>query len=673
MIAKRLLPLLALQGALTGCSVELPDAPAPKQEQWARQGWTAAERHWFHHAAQGTSTFGLPYEWFAALEQPEFSLYEVGLFADQRYLSRFGFIPSPSSVYDSARPDQGHGKAAGTGPYAGKAWNPQNLPVGFAVGEAQQDTVSGRLWPIPGTGYYTHALGLTCAACHTGQLDYGEHRILIDGGAALISLDKFREALGLSLAYTKFVPGRFDRFARRVLGAAYNEVNRDALKKQYDEFLEAAQAIKKLEDSVSEWGVAEGYGRLDALNRIGNEVFAMQAAIPSNIHPTTGPVSYPFIWSAPWFDWVQYNTSIQQPMVRNVGEAMGVKAPVNLRHPRNKLYSSRIPVTTIHEMEQLLAGDTHPLQARRFGGLQSPRWETLPLPQLDAALVEQGRRLYAGDPEAGRKGLCVGCHLPPIDSPEIFHDRYWKAAGAGYPTRYLALKTKAVIDIGTDCKTAYDMVYRTVVTPDFLGNSGIVVPPFSSGQTPSDCPNPHSKRRGGPKETVTNFGVALGEVVERTKEHWYDTRKLSAEERKRLDGYRPNGIRAVVDGLPHYKARPLNGVWSTAPYLHNGSIPNLYLLLSTQEERDREAARFYLGSREFDPKYLGYRYRTSPGPVLPGAPVLADASGLFELDTHLPGNRNTGHLFTDEEVTGRVGPRLSEAERMALIEYLKSL
>jgi len=53
--------------------------------------------------------------------------------------------------------------------------------------------------------------------------------------------------------------------------------------------------------------------------------------------------------------------------------------------------------------------------------------------------------------------------------------------------------------------------------------------------------------------------------------------------------------------------------------------------------------------------------------------VLDDTTGLFELDTTIPGNRNTGHLFTDEEVPGRIGPRLGAQERFAIIEFVKSL
>ena len=101
----------------------------------------------------------------------------------------------------------------------------------------------------------------------------------------------------------------------------------------------------------------------------------------------------------------------------------------------------------------------------------------------------------------------------------------------------------------------------------------------------------------------------------------------------------------------------------------------MYLLLSPQAERDKEASVFYLGNRQFDAKYLGFAYREkTKSAVLQDAVVLTDTTGLFELDTNSHGDRNTGHLFTDDEkAPGRLGRELSAQERMDLIEFLKSL
>ena len=94
------------------------------------------------------------------------------------------------------------------------------------------------------------------------------------------------------------------------------------------------------------------------------------------------------------------------------------------------------------------------------------------------------------------------------------------------------------------------------------------------------------------------------------------------------------------------KAGPLLGLWTTGPFLHNGSVPTVYDLLSPPAERP---AVFWVGGREVDPERLGFRSEAAPG--------------RFRFDTALPGNGNGGHAF----------PRtpLVPAQRRAVIEYLK--
>jgi hypothetical protein len=114
-----------------------------------------------------------------------------------------------------------------------------------------------------------------------------------------------------------------------------------------------------------------------------------------------------------------------------------------------------------------------------------------------------------------------------------------------------------------------------------------------------------------------------------------------------------------------YNARPLAGAWTTAPYLHNGSVRTLYQLLSPQHERD---ARYFIGRSEFDPVQLGL------------ARAEENEGGMW-LDTKLPGNSNTGHEFRDGYTAwqegnppqyGVIGPAYSDQERYEIIEYLKT-
>jgi len=581
---KRSLALGLVASALLGCTVSLPDYPAPSRRVWLDQGWTPQERETFHHIDQGTLTFGIPYEWFVALEQPSSWPGETSRFADKTWLDRFGYIPGESS-----------------------------LPVGFAHSSEFRDA-SGQTWTNPGGGEKLTGIGLTCAACHTGRITYRGTELLIDGGSALTNVVALNEALALALHKTQDIPTRFDRFAARVLGPNAGEPARIALRAQMASALIHEDKVAALETATAPGSPTEGFGRLDALNRIGNQVFGIDMDEPSNYAPRSAPVHYPHIWTAPWFTWVQYNGSIMQPMIRNAGEAMGVGAYVNLSKDGPDLYDSTIHIPDLYWAEQVLAGQP-PHAAKSFTGLRAPAWPDA-LPPIDRTRAEKGSALY--------QQLCQHCHLPAPNTTAFWTGAWWKPINNSRDT-YLDLHQIPITEVGTDPEQAAGMIRRTVKLRSFtdLGS--------------------------------TSFPLALGAAVEKVTSHWYDsqTPPVIGPRRAAMNGGRPN----LLQAKPEYKARPLNGIWAVPPYLHNGSVPNLYALLSPLVERP---VLVFLADREYDPILVGYR----------GAPI----NGGFALDTTLPGNRNIGHLFTDDTgASGRIGRALSPDERMDLIEYLKTL
>ncbi|NJK40242.1 MAG: c-type cytochrome [Acaryochloridaceae cyanobacterium SU_2_1] len=99
-----------------------------------------------------------------------------------------------------------------------------------------------------------------------------------------------------------------------------------------------------------------------------------------------------------------------------------------------------------------------------------------------------------------------------------------------------------------------------------------------------------------------------------------------------------------------YLAVALDGLWLRAPYLHNGSVPNLQDLLNSPDQRPQV---FYRGYDVYDPHLMGF--------VSTGSP--AQQSG-FRYETQLPGNSSQGHLY---------GTTLAAEDKKALIEYLKTL
>ena len=92
-----------------------------------------------------------------------------------------------------------------------------------------------------------------------------------------------------------------------------------------------------------------------------------------------------------------------------------------------------------------------------------------------------------------------------------------------------------------------------------------------------------------------------------------------------------------------YVAPPLDGIWATAPYLHNGSVPTLDALLNSKN-RPAKWKRI----PEYDHEKMGWKWETGKGAY----------------DTTLPGYGNGGHNF---------GDGLTEMERKAVVEYLKTL
>lgn len=115
--------------------------------------------------------------------------------------------------------------------------------------------------------------------------------------------------------------------------------------------------------------------------------------------------------------------------------------------------------------------------------------------------------------------------------------------------------------------------------------------------------------------------------------------------------YAKGSYPARLQPFDGYIAPPLDGIWITAPYLHNGSVPTLAALLNSKErpkywERDFKNAAY-------DYEKIGWKYE-----------VRNEANNKTTYNTDKPGYRNTGHTF---------GDRLSKDQRNAVIEYLKTL
>lgn len=524
---ERLLPEDRITGHVEAGSVYFP-----------AQNWDTATREFIAFTSFGSRI--LPYRWFLALEHAD----GQRLLRDDDVLSELGFITAPASPL-----------------------NPDALPIGFS---RDLDNLDPREW-----------LGLTCAACHTGQIQVNGKDVRLEGGQALIDYTAFEQALLASLQLTATDTARFSRFISR-LGMA--DVDTQPLRDELQEliaFFEKRYAINAVE-------VPYGAGRLDAFGQIFNAIAVEALRQPENIRAPDAPTSFPVLWDASHMDVVQWNGSAPNiepgPLFQNATTALAVYGKVSV-NAHERFYPSSIRLDNLGR-----------IQAHLYQ-LASPLWPTFAAGDLDAERVGRGEALY--------QQHCLECHT--------LVDR-----------RKANRQIKAVLtpldDIGTDRRMAENFVSARVKTGPLAGKKQWVL--VGSAM---------------PEEAATLDVVMHVTVGALMKTPWQTVKAIWQE-------FAFNALPPSHDNRV-YKGRPLNGIWSSAPYLHNGSVPTLYDLLLPPQERPVE---FYLGNRDMDVFRVGLKVD----------------SGSFLFDTRLAGNSNSGHEY---------GIELAHGDRLALLEYLKSL
>lgn len=113
---------------------------------------------------------------------------------------------------------------------------------------------------------------------------------------------------------------------------------------------------------------------------------------------------------------------------------------------------------------------------------------------------------------------------------------------------------------------------------------------------------------------------------------------------------------------PGYQAPPLDGIWATSPYLHNGSVPTLMALLNSKTRPEIFTRSFENKLADFDQNKVGWKTITGSSEDLKKITDKANYRRWY--DTRNKGQSNQGHTF---------GDKLSEKDVIALLEYLKTL
>jgi hypothetical protein len=482
--------------------------------------------------------------------------------------------------------------------------NPDGLPIGFV-----KDV---------GTSGDEH-IGLTCAACHTGSLNIRGKPVIVEGGQSLADFWSFLSESVAALETAAIVPSKFERFSKRVLRSENPSAQDVAiLREQMRVKLDDLQTRLRQNAPVSPYG----FGRVDAFGDIFTRVLAQDLGIPENAAPPyapeiKAPVSYPFLWDTPQHDLVQWNGAAPNsrilklgPLARNIGEVFGVFGELKIVQGKNipffPFLNAPLQFISSAQISNLIQLEN------QVQGLRSPVWPRGCLPLADAATLTRGKNLYNTN--------CATCHRLLVN-PERKDEH-----------RVIEAVLKTLPEVSTDPTMAMNFARRTARTGLLRGTPDLI----KLGKFGSEA-------NGIDIILATINGVMLRGIVSRGN-MLVDVAGLRVNLLDEMARFR-EALRATQ--TPRYKARPLNGIWATAPYLHNGSVPTLWDLLKPAGQRPKV---FDIGSRSFDAEKVGLDTTKAPR--------------TFRFDTSAQGNWNNGHEF---------GTALRDSEKKDLLEFLKTL
>ncbi len=638
---------------------------------YLEQGWSESESLWFYNTTQGSNL--IPYDLYMALELPNADT----LFTANEVYDKYRYLPQKKTFF-----------------------NPDALAVGFT-----KDNYQGKDY-----------IGYTCAACHTGQVNYQGKAIRIDGGPAMADMVGYLRLLEKSMRKALTDEKKQARFVDAVLARRNNYDSKDEVLSDLEKWTKIIQNY----NSVNHSHVKYGYARLDAFGRIynrvlqhvinrkqarnlmliatnadgermltptqvdlvlegidetviGNQQFSIvldrlmsnEAGYPGLstrqmlrlreylFNEPDAPVSYPFLWDIVQSDYVQWNGLASNadvgPLGRNAGEVIGVFATLDWKtsepgfnlaakisgqdNKKEKIdFKSSIDLVNLERLEGHLKS------------LKSPEWPEEILGKIDQEKAAKGQLLYVE--------YCQSCHIT-VDRNN------WNRIVVGHMS--------ALDDVQTDPAMAENSV-------NYIGNSGNFKNTYQATGVGSFVMGDQA-----PVAMIltaaTKGVVATPDADKYWLRRWLDWLYTLAasffdndiKASVKQGTYMPDTTAKPFNSLLAYKARSLNGIWATAPYLHNGSVPSLYdLLLPAKREGDPEdgeyrPADFLVGSRELDPVKVGFKTEGYDG---------------FRYLTDRRGNFNTGHEYAagrTPQPNGELLSPLTAEERWQLVEFLKTL
>jgi len=262
---------------------------------------------------------------------------------------------------------------------------------------------------------------------------------------------------------------------------------------------------------------------------------------------------------------------------------------------------------------------------------------------------------YSAQPQFDMRAYTVATDVPPLWNVKKKNALYYDGIGRG---DFSKLVFQASV-LGTPDSSAarealpgfQDVVawLRTLEPPKWPAQTDLVKAARGKVLFEENCSKCHGTY--GDTPTYPNKVVAL-DVVKTDPLYVHYIHQSGIVEWYNSSWFAKSEPRSWFEPLPGYIAPPLDGIWASAPYLHNGSVPNLEALLnsSIRPEKWKRSGN----SKDYDFSAVGWKFE----------PVLKGKKGGWVFDTTLPGYSNSGHTF---------GDKFSPEERQAVLEYLKTL
>ena len=391
-------------------------------------------------------------------------------------------------------------------------------------------------------------------------------------------------------------------------------------------------------------------------------------------NPPNAPVSYPFLWDITHSDYVQWNALANNaalgPLGRNAGEVIGVFAILDWHENRGlSAWFRKLSLSAI------LSGQSNKKKVVNF----KSSINLFNLQRLESHLtsLKSPRWPFCRNALSGAYYLPAGLRGTPVDE---------RACKSGDNKIDTEKRDRGQLIYAKRCQRCHDVIDRDAWDRLIVGKLVGIDNKQSTDKAMARNSVNYKGKSGNFKDTYQGTGVGkvvvredapvvqiltaatTGVVATPDADKWWPRRIVEwiysvfksladnpIKSSVKAGNYTPDTTANPYNSLMAYRARSLNGIWATAPYLHNGSVPSLYDLLLPVRPNPVKCPKvrpksFMVGAREFDPVKVGFKSEGYEG---------------FEFKTDIRGNRNTGHEYGACAMT--------DADRWDLIEYLKSL